>query len=217
MKFIKFLLITAVAGVALLLTTTIFIGVKFTEGAQALVDVANKPVTQRIERDNDGQVVIVAPLNEQLGIVFRDISLCTPDDHAEDSFFDPVVSDGFSTNRSCVNGSCTVTFKVDSLSSVPDHVQMYTPAFDGSCEKTSLPTADLAGVTGYKATIEFTEKLKEALGLSSDDIDIKSDHSIGVMTWQVMGTKKSKFTYTERPMSDYLTVNGHSMVQLRFE
>jgi hypothetical protein len=216
MKFLKIAGIVAGAVVLLVVITVTLIGFGVAKSAEAIVETANKEVVQEIVR-NGGKTTIVVPLIEKVGLKYENVKLCTPKEHADEMFFEPVVAGtGLLPSTSCVNGSCTVLISMDSVQNAPEDVFMYVQDSSGQCEKTRFSTKGHFEALGYQATIEFTDELVQALGITNADYRVGSMNSKGIASWQIMGTKKASLSYASKMASDSLKIDDQIKAQIRF-
>jgi hypothetical protein len=217
MQFLKWLAIITVATILSFVLMIFLLGYGVTKGAEAIADAANEAVTQTVVTTGNGTTLYV-PLHEAKGLRFDHVALCTPPEHQNDNFFHQVIAvDASSTSMACSNGVCTVTIGIPEHKTAPSSVFMYLRGSNGACEKKALSSQGHLTILGWKATIEFTDTLKHALGIAGDDYDISSSSSTGQMSWQLMGTKKVTLSYDIKPLSDLLIINGKPAAKIRFQ
>ncbi|MEJ2500710.1 MAG: hypothetical protein P8Y65_06245 [Campylobacterales bacterium] len=216
MKLLKIIvMITGIAALTAILIIMLM-GYSITKGAEAIFEKANADVTQTVTHA-DGKTVVIVPLHNTTGIKYEHIALCTPPERQNDHFFKQVIAEqASSTSTMCIDGFCTVTIDIPEHQEKPDAVFMYVKDSSGACKKSALTTGGRFTVLEQKATIEFTDELKQALGISGDTYEISSEHSTGRMAWQLMGTRKVTFTYNEKPASDVLFINGKTVAKIQF-
>jgi hypothetical protein len=203
---------TALTGIVLIM----LMGYGITKGAEAIVEKANPDVEQEIVYA-DGKPRIIVPLRNSTGVQYEHVALCTPPERQNDNFFKRVTAEkASSTSTMCVDGFCTVTIGIPEHQEKPHAVFMYVRGLNGACKKKAFTTKDHFTILERKATIEFTDELKHALGISGDAYEISSEHSAGRMEWQLMGTKKVTLSYPEKPASDVLFINAEAAAEIQF-
>jgi hypothetical protein len=216
MKFLKIagIVIGVIAAFVVIVITVLGFGIA--KSAEAVVEAANQEVVQEIVQAG-GKTTIVVPLAEETGIKYDNIKLCKPQEHAEEMFFESVVvGSGLSPSTSCVNDNCTVSIGMDNSQNAPEDIFMYVRDAGGQCEKTRFSTKGHFDTLGYKATIEFTDGLVQALGVNSGDYQVSSMYSNGYTSWQLMGTKKVSLSYTTKTASDTLMIDGRAKAEIQF-
>lgn len=217
MQFLKWLAIITGATILSFVLMIFLLGYGITKGAEAIVDAANSEVTQQFVTSGTETTVIV-PLRAKEGFRFDHVALCTPPEHQNDKFFHQVIADGASsTSNACSNGVCTATVGITAHESAPHTVFLYLRDSNGVCEKNAVSTQGHFTVLGWEATIEFTDALKHALGITGDNYDISSSSSTGRMSWQIMGTKKVTLSYDTKPRSDLLIINEKPAAKIQFQ
>jgi hypothetical protein len=185
--------------------------------ASSVNKAANASVQQKIDIRND-HVTIIVPLVTEKGIRIDNIALCNPRQKKDDTFLDPVIQgDGLSSGYACSNGNCTVTFNVENGDLVPAYVHLSVKSADGQCKTKRFRAKNHLTTLGYKATIEFTDTLLKSLDLHQTDFKVGSTHNSGYSSWQLMGTKKTSFSYRKKVPSDSLTIDGRIKADIRFE
>jgi hypothetical protein len=217
MKFFKIagIIIAVIALFVVTVVTVVGFGVAKT--AEAVVETANQEVVQEIMHA-DGQTTIVVPLIEEMGIKYENIALCTPPEHAEEMFFESVVAgSGLSAGSTCFNHNCTVSIGADDIQNIPEDIFMYVQDASGQCKKRRFATEGHIATLGYKATIEFTDELMQALGIDGDDYHVSSTNSMGYSAWQLMGTKKVSLSYPAKLPSDNLKINEQVKARIQFQ
>jgi hypothetical protein len=217
MKFLKIAGIV-VAVIALLVVVAVTVlGFGIAKSAEAIVETANQEVVQEIVQGG-GKTIIVVPLTEEVGIKYENVKLCTPQEHAEEMFFESVVvGSGLSPSTSCIHNNCTVSIGMDNIQNAPEDIFMYVLDSRGHCEKIRFSTKGHFDTLGYKATIEFTDELMQALGINSADYQVSSMNSNGYTSWQLMGTRKVAFSYPAKTASDSLKIDGRVKAQIQFK
>ena len=172
-------------------------------------------INQKIETQ-DGHVTIIVPLQEKKGLQYEGISLCKPVGSEDDMFFKSIVApDGLSSGYSCINESCTITLEVESSEQIPENITMYVSR-DGQCQKEDFETKGHIQTVGYEATLEFTDELAQALGIVGSDYSVSSTNNNGVGWWQMMGTKKAKFSYETKLPTDDLKIDDTVKATIKF-
>lgn len=217
MKLLKLIvIITGIAALSVILII-ILMGYGITKGAEAVVEAANPDVTQKIIR-TDSKTIVLVPLHDVTGIQYEHMALCTPPERQNDQFFKQVIAEqASSTSTTCANGLCTVSIGIPEHQNGPDAVFIYAMDTDGQCIKRALTTKGHITILKRRATIEFTDELKHALGITSDAYEISSKNSTGRMAWQLMGTKKVTLSYNKKPGSDVLFIDGKAAAEIQFQ
>jgi len=166
----------------------------------------------------DGNVIINVPVQKEIGIKVENLDVCTP--KSTDSFdinnqWYKIDISSVNSSKGCFNGSCEVSLTGDLISS-SNSFSLLIKQSDGSCSWTEFASKDYLKTISYSATIEFTQQLLNLTELNSSKFDVKSNSSSGYSSWQIMGTKKVKFTYSKKPDMDILTVNGKRIAKIIF-
>jgi hypothetical protein len=182
-----------------------------------VVEEANTPVKQQLVMQQ-GRPTVVVPLREQRGIKYDHLDVCTPHQKPGEDGFDPDIDgNGLLSTSTCSNRGCTVTFDIDEDDRVPEYVSISVRSPDGTCRSTTFPTKEHLTVLEYKATVEFTGALLDALALKSTEYKVGSAQSNGHTVWQFMGTKKASFSYPKKVSGDRLLIDGKPVADIRFE
>lgn len=178
------------------------------------IDSANPEISQTLTRAG-GQLVIEVPFETIRGVKYTKIRLCPPP--GSDSFVqdDPVSAENAaSIEKNCFNGLCTVEIRYDDPSEIPKAVRMHIRNDLGRCIQTSFKTDGYLADLSYRGTIEFTDELKQALGIAGKDFEVGNLGSSSRMVWQLLGTKKARFWYPGPTTSDVLTIDGRVAAEI---
>jgi len=221
------LIITGIFVLSVVLNVTVLY-LDVSRGLDALDETINPDVSQEVmsaaaqnapatTMQSGGLTTISIPLSENRGVKYDNVALCTPPEYARERFFDSVEAENGSVGTSCVNGRCTVEIGYDDVKEIPGHIVMYVRGAGGRCERQRFGTAGHVQVTGYSATIEFTDELKRALGITGTDYDVGSTENKGYSAWQLMGTKKVTFSYAQRVASDLLKIDDRVKARIKFK
>lgn len=188
------------ASIGLLVVYMIF---SLYQGAKDIVEEANEPVTQTVSIVNN-KVDITVPLQKEIGLSYGSLDICRPED--KDMFFNPVSLENAS--YSCFNNHCVITSDdITSINHAPVSFTVYHKDYKNDCVPKELSSVGHLGITGYDATIEFTEELKNMLHIANDDYKVESDKNSGLTVWKIMGTRKSKFDYHKKVTEDTLIID----------
>ena len=212
-KVVKVFLIVIVSIIVWLLLTLLTSVISCTRDVD---DMVNGPVTQSVE-DVNQSIHIIVPLHVNRGLIYEDTQVCSSPKRP--SFSANVLrEDGqrVSYLGSCDNTECTLYVYLDG-EEIPPYLYIYTKE-KGECTKKRYSTLGHKGIIDYTATIEFTEALKQRFNLENVTMyDVGSTKNSGMSSYQIMGTKKVKFTYKERVPSDELQIDDKIKAKIIFE
>lgn len=215
-SFFKTILIIGGIVVGLIFFMFASIGVGIFGLASSVVDAANHEVTQTIVVQGD-KIRIEVPLEKNMVLRYDNLKECAEE---ERDMFSEKVDFGndeyHSTSWSCFNDNCHLTVSIDDLSNVPEYLSFKVENEEGVCEKKKYPTKENITVGSYSSTIEFTDELKNSLGLALDDDSYKVEigKSSETMVYQVMGTKKISFSYATPMKEDVLVINNREKMKI---
>lgn len=200
MKFINSLAIgiAVILGLVGLIALSMAFGLY--QGAQEIVESANEPIVQNIKKIN-GKIVITAPLTKEMGLLYENVDVCRP--KGEDPFFKSLSLEN--AGYSCINKQCMIS--VSDINTLPESFFLYQKNKQGECSKKELFTKGHIQVISYASTIDFTETLKEMLDIKGEKFQVGSKKGNSVASWQIMGTKKSTFTYEKKVKHDTLLID----------
>ncbi len=176
---------------------------------------SNQPQSQQVQ-NSGGHVEIAVALEERMGLKFEHIHLCTPAEHEDEPFFDRVISKTGDVSSGCVNNDCQVSVALEKQETIPEYIYMYVSNGGAGCRKTKFETSGSLDVLGYAVTIEFTNELKKALGITSENFTVDSRNSREKFSTQMMGNKTTVLTYEHKPSSDQLMIDGKVKGNIRF-
>ncbi len=206
MKFIKSVLIVIAVLIVLIALVIVSIGYGLFELGGAIVEQANQPVIQKIQKSNQDVNITVA-LEKKPGLKYEAIRLCEPPGHEDDMHFEKIlVPEGFSPGYLCGNGLCTIWIKAHQHT-MPEYISMYVSE-QGVCKQKRFETQGHESILKYEATIEFTDELLQALNITTSKYKIGAMHSNEVSSWQMMGNKKASFAYDAPCDGDDLSIDG---------
>jgi len=211
MKFFKILGIIIVSTLVIGGLAIGIMGFSLFKGAEALSDVANQEVTQKI-KEVGNNIVLEVPLVEEVALRYSNISICKPE--GENAFFKSVLLEG-SEGYSCFNNNCDIS--VNDYTKLPKSFDMYVYDTNKNCKKVKFDTEDHLTTSGYSVIIEFTDELLNKLNIVKKDYKVKSENSNGYSSWQIMGTKKVKFSYNQKIEMDVLLIDGNNKASIELK
>jgi hypothetical protein len=201
-KFIKIALIVIV----LIALVIVSIGYGLFELGGAIVDQANQPVIQTIQKSHQ-DVNITVPLEKRAGLKYESIRLCEPAGHEDDMDFKKIiVPEGYSPGYLCGNELCTIWIETHQHA-IAEYISMYVLDHD-VCKQQRFATKGHESILKYEATIEFTDELLQALNITASKYKIAAMHSNEVSSWQMMGNRKASFVYYAPCDGDDLSIDG---------
>jgi hypothetical protein len=210
MKFINNIAIgiAIILGLMGLFTLSLVFGLF--QSAQEIVESANEPIVQNIKNIN-GKIVITTPLTKEMGLFYENVDVCRP--KGEDPFFKSLSLDN--AGYSCINKQCTIS--VSDINTLPESFFLYQKNGQGECNKKEVFTKDHIQIISYASTIEFTETLKEMLGIKGEKFQVGNKRGSSVASWQIMGTKKSTFSYGKKVKHDTLLIDEKESATILYD
>ena len=147
---------------------------------------------------------IYFPLKEQYGVILKNTKSCQVDSKSllmEEGY-------NYSTNSSCINGSCTLS--VDFSGKIPKELSVYVDK-GGDCTLKKIQVKEHLEVIGYVVNLQLSQAEKDKLHIKEND-EIRLAHSNG---YSLNNVNKFYF-YKNKILEDDILVNDKKKGKVYF-
>lgn len=171
----------------------------------AFDDSVNEDVVQEILYVGNLPIITV-PLYYSNGISLEGISLC--DDKSQKRY--ELGNSVSNVSTTCFNNICSVS----AVSSLIEGSEIDIKLNIKDKKECSWLSKTMAvKKKDFYITIEITDKMKEILEITDAD-SYKTDKSSGIFSYQIMGTKKIKFSYKNKVKKDILRIGKEEIAEI---
>ncbi len=214
-KIFKIIGITLIVLFVLAGVLFFFMGGALLSIGNAIVEEANSQVTSQQITQGGDEILITIPIKEKYELLYKDVSLCTPESAKDIMSFSNVAVEGFNVGTSCVNGQCKISVSLKDKSNYPKEILAYTNE-SGECKQKSIPTTNKPSIGKYEVLLEMTPDILNRLGIASSDYKATVSKTGNYSSFQLGGTKKISFYYSEKVDSDDLLIDGEKRAKLLY-